>query len=330
MLKDLPPLGLDAADATQSWYARAGVRSAPRRNVVSSADLLGKRFFPDHLVPHFRHEALRDIDEQRHRYLSAQFLFQWLDFTAHFEVSVVNRVAQRIATGTAGFDVSAASRLAAFQIYVDEGYHSLYNLDIRQQLEAASGLAALPFEFGSFLARLDSIGGNIPEYRELLQLMQVIVFETSVTSILVDIPKDDSVVKVVREVVRDHAIDEGRHHSYFAALFRSLWSQLPSAVRSTIALCLPELVVHSLAPYFKSSELALRAVGLPADVTSGVIADSYSAAASLAYVRAASARTISLFEHCGVLDTPGSEDRFREFGLLPTRQSGIIGPGRAR
>ncbi|MEU9210513.1 diiron oxygenase [Streptomyces sp. NPDC048415] len=87
----------------------------------------------------------------------------------------------------------------------------------------------------------------LPGEPVLVQLLQVVVFETLVTSILKDIPKDPSVVGTVREIVRDHAEDEGRHHAYFAAFFKELCQGTP-ALRVRAARCLPELVSRSLTP----------------------------------------------------------------------------------
>lgn len=308
---------LELADAAiaSSWYTKAGVRAVPRRHGEDDVED-AKLFFPTALIPHLRHEAISTLDPDRQRYLNAQFLYQWLEFTTHFEVAVVNRSCQRIAEETAGLAVSAESRMAAFQIYVDEGYHSLYNLDVRLQLERASGIPALPFDFAPFLRHLDAVGDDLPDHRLLIQLLQVIVFETLITSLLVEIPGDLSVKTLVRDTVRDHAVDEGRHHRYFANLFSQLWQQLEPAVRITIAPFLPELIVRSLRPSLSSHRLALRHVGMPDALVADILAESYSPAATLDYIKDASARTVALFSRCGVLQVPGAADAFHRFGLL--------------
>jgi P-aminobenzoate N-oxygenase AurF len=306
---------VDAASVS-AWYRKAGVRGAPRRMSEEDEIEQAKTFFPEHLVPHLNHEALAGLAPPLRRYLNAQHLFQWLDFTTHFEVAVVNRSCQRIAEGGVGLEVSDATRMAAFQIYIDEGYHSLYNLDVRRQLETTSGIVALPFDFQPFLAQLDAVVDRIPELRVLLQLLQVVVFETLITSLLVEIPNDRSVMNLVRDTVRDHAVDEGRHHKYFANLFTQLWQQLPMATRVRIAPFLPELIVRSLTPNTTSPRLALHQVGLPPTLIADIIADSYSAQATRDYVRNAAGRTISLFKRCGVLEVAGAEEAFHRFGLL--------------
>jgi hypothetical protein len=300
--------------ALRNWDERAGVRSEPRRLITGPGEL-GKAFFPENLIPHLGHPLVDPGDQRLRRYLAAQHLYQWLSFTMHFEVAVVCRAAQLIAEGKTGFSLSPAARLDAARIVVDESYHSLYSLDVLQQLEAHSGMTSLGFDFGPLLARLDCVGADMPEYRTLVQLLQVVVFETLITSILSDMPNDDSLIPVVRATVRDHAIDEGRHHAFFAAFFQHMWSQLDPAVRSDLARYLPRLIVQSLQPPTGPARAALRAAGFPERIAGEIIADSYSPDAVLAGINRSAAKTLQLFARLGVLDVPGARDAFLAYGL---------------
>ncbi|QQQ78806.1 diiron oxygenase [Saccharothrix sp. 6-C] len=306
---------LENIKAFDSWYDRAGVRSGPRRTFAEDADIL-KEFFPVHLVPHLGHPQVQQSEGPIQRYLSAQHLFQWLRFTSHFEVAVVNRATQRIAEGSSGLELPNWACLVAFQIYVDEGYHSLYSLDVLRQVEERSGIQALPYDFQRFLAKLDGVGHEYPDYRLLIQLLQVVVFETLITSILMDIPNDRSVIEVVRETVRDHAIDEGRHHAYFSNFFKYLWGQLDHGTRRLVATFLPSLIVQSLQPATRPATAALLKAGFSEAKTREIVAESYNRAGVTASIRVASAKTVALFEQLGVLDIPGSRERFVEEGLL--------------
>src|SRR6185295_14101103 len=57
------------------------------------------------------------------------------------------------------------------------------------------------------------------------------------------IPSDPRVVMAVRELVADHAEDEGRHHAYFSRLLEFTWPRLNKAQRATIGPLLPEMVL---------------------------------------------------------------------------------------
>ncbi|ORT57359.1 diiron oxygenase [Streptomyces sp. CB03238] len=307
---------LDDIRAFDAWYEKAGVRAAARRTVDEDDTDILKEFFPRRLVPHLGHPLVAEREQPLQRYLSAQHLYQWLNFTSHFEVAVVCRATQRIAENRCGLEVSNTARMNAFKIMVDEGYHSLYSLDVVDQLEKRSGIGALPYDFGPFIRNLDAIGHGYPQHRRLVQLLQVVVFETLITSILVDIPKDPDVITVVRDTVSDHAIDEGRHHAYFSAFFRYLWGQLDPGERRLVARFLPDVIVRSLHPATAPAHAALRQAGFSEDRARLIVAESYHRDAVLRSIRFASAKTVALFEDCGVLDIPGAREGFVEAGLL--------------
>ncbi|MEV0224556.1 diiron oxygenase [Streptomyces sp. NPDC050704] len=302
--------------AFDTWYEKSGVRVTLRRMLSEDDEDILKDFFPRHLVPHLNHPLVREQEEPLQRYLSAQHLYQWLNFTSHFEVAVVCRATQQIAEDNCGLEISNRARMDAFKILIDEGYHSLYSLDVADQIEKRSGIKALAYDFQHFLGNLDAIGDDYPQHKRLVQLLQVVVFETLITSILADIPADKNVISVIRETVRDHAIDEGRHHAYFSAFFTQLWGQLDRTERQLVAKLLPDVIVRSLQPATKPAEAALNQAGLKPEIRRSVIAESYSRDAVLGSIRFASAKTVALFEQTGVLEMPGARDGFFSAGLL--------------
>lgn len=308
-------LPISGVKAFEAWYERSGVRSDPRRFAAAEHD---KDFFPEGLIPHLSHPLIDRNDHQLRRYLAAQHLYQWLQFTMHFEVSVVNRATQRIADGRSGLELPGEARLTAYRILVDECYHSLYSLDVVEQVQRTSGIRALPYDFGPFIRELDAVGKDTPNHQHLVQLLQVVVFETLITSILADIPGDESVITIVRDIVRDHAIDEGRHHAFFASFFTYLWGQLDTATRHQMAVHLPTIIARSLQPATRPAYQALRAAGFAEPAAREIVSDSYNQDTVLASIRIASAKTVRLFQAHGVLDLPGAHEQFANAGLLPS------------
>ncbi|CAM5330728.1 hypothetical protein GCM10010329_38100 [Streptomyces spiroverticillatus] len=298
----------------ESWYEKAGVRSTPRRLTPQDQDIL-KSFFPKHIVPHLNHPLLEAQEAPLKRYVEAQHLYQWLNFTAEFEVSVVLRATQKIADNKSGLELSRRIRMDAFKICVDENYHALYSMDAVDQVEQRSGIKSLDYEFAPFLARLDGVADGHPQHRELVQLLQVVVFETLITALLNDVPKDKGVITLVRDIVRDHAIDEGRHHAYFAAFFKHLWGQLSSSERVLVARLLPDIIVQSLQPATRAARTALSQAGLSDQAVNTIIEDSYHRDAVMAGIVYASERTVALFQECGVLDVPGAREAFAKAGF---------------
>jgi hypothetical protein len=62
------------------------------------------------------------------------------------------------------------------------------------------------------------------ELADDLLIAFVSISETLITSILRGIPRDPRVVSAVRNTVRDHCIDEARHHSYFVYVVHQHWA----------------------------------------------------------------------------------------------------------
>ena len=288
----------------------------PRLHIGDDLEIVQKKFFPDHIVPHLQHPLVRECDPSVRRYLAAQHLYQCLHFTARFEVEVVLRTTQRIADGRSGVELPRSVRRDAMKICVDEQYHALYSVDVADQIEDRSGIVALPFDFSPFLRHLDGIGEATPQYATLVQLLQVVVFETLVTSLLQDVPNDQDLIAVVRETVRDHAADEVYHHAYFAQLFKELWVQLAPPDRRAVAHFLPQIIVRSLQPATRSARSALGQAGLGPSQVDTILAESYDDASVMRGIRFASRRTIALFRRSGVFDVPGALDEFHRSGFI--------------
>jgi hypothetical protein len=303
-------------DALDTWHDKAGVRKDPRLMAGDEDEVFRKKFFPDHVVPHLRHPLVQEREPSVKRYLSAQHLYQWLHFTARFEVEVVLRTVQRLADGDSGVDLAKKMRRDAMKICVDEQYHALYSVDVADQLEERSGIAALPYDFAPYLRHLDDVGASTPRYSKLIQLLQVVVFETLVTTLLQDVPRDRELISIVRDTVRDHAADEVYHHAYFSHLFKELWTQLEASDRRAVAHFLPQVIVRSLQPATRSARLALSHVNFAPAEVDAILADSYNDEAVMNGIRFAARRPLGLFRKCGVFDVPGARDEFYKAGFI--------------
>ncbi|MFF0144087.1 para-aminobenzoate N-oxygenase AurF [Amycolatopsis sulphurea] len=296
------------------WHNRAGVRKDPRL-VVDKDEIATKKFFPDHVVPHLCHPLVVARPPEERRYLAAQHLYQWLRFTERFEVEVVLRTVQGIADGVSGVELTKKMRRDAMKICVDEQFHALYSIDVADQIEELSGIPAVPFDFGPHLRHIDGVAEANPTYAKLVKLLQVIVFETLITSLLQDVPRDDDLIGVVRETVRDHAADEVYHHAYFAHVFKELWAQLDQPDKRAVGTFLPDVIVRSLKPATLSARLALAEVGFTPDQVRAIVAESYAPDPVMAGIRFAARRTIGMFRKCGVFEVAGSREAFVAAGF---------------
>ncbi|MBD0421629.1 diiron oxygenase [Streptomyces sp. TRM S81-3] len=312
---------MTADPGERDWYTKAGVRKDPRR-LLRDELRTGQLYFPPSLVPYTRHPRVTELPDDAREALLARHLFQYLHFTTQFETRVVNRATDLIASGRSGLHTPPETRLNAYRIYCDEGYHALYSYDVVRQVSDASGIAPLPYDFTPFLTRLDAVGTEVlPGEPVLAQLLQVVVFETLVTAILNDVPKDQRVLTVVRDTVRDHARDEGWHHAFFARFFRDLWAGLTPALRVRVARCLPGLIRSSLLPDLRPVHAALLLAGLSPARAEEVVRDCYPRDRVEADMRSAARHALRLFEETGVLDVDGGRDAFHAEGLLPGRHT---------
>jgi hypothetical protein len=285
-----------------SWYEVAGVRGGARRLFHEESDQ-GRVFFPANLVPYLEHEAVRELPLARLREITVRHLYQFLLSTAHLETRVVNRGAERIANNRSGLDLPLSSRLDAYKVYCDEGYHSLYSLDLACQIADVTGIALPDWNYGVFVDRLEEAARRLlPGEPVLAQLLQVIVFETLITAVLNEVPKDEGVVTAVREITRDHARDEGRHHRFFSALFHELWSQLPTELRHQVARAMPPLIRECLTWDLEPVRSSLVLAGIAEGTAKEIVDDCYDGNAGTQRVRDIGRATVKTCESAGVAD----------------------------
>jgi len=297
------------------WDSRAGVRGVPRRLLAEES--MGKVYFSPALVPTINHPLIEKLGPEAQRKLLIYHLYSYLDFTATFEVEVVNRGAQRIALGKSGIHLPAEMLFDAYKIYCDEGYHSLYSVDLKLQVEAATGVKALPYNFGNFLRRLNKAREAVPSnLRSISGVLIVIVFETLISLILNKIPKDQQVITTVRQTVSDHADDEARHHAYFSSLFDVLWPQLSQRHRSLLSPILPYFIIKSLEPDYATIRKRLETFDLRPDEIDQVMEESYPWPEVLADLRKTASATLRLFERNGLFEDQQTREAFQKSGLI--------------
>ncbi len=297
------------------WYEAAGVRTQERR-VLHEDREIGLALFPERLVPYLGHELLAGADDRVRQALLARHLYQYLLFTVHLETKVVNRGVSLVMHGELDMEIPERTRLDAAKIYCDEGYHALYSLDIVQQIAVATAIPTLPYDFTPRMRRLERTAHRyLPEHPRLAQLLQVVAFETVVTAILSEIPRDETVYRVVRDVVADHARDEAHHHAFFAKFFHEVWASLPARLRAGVARSLPHFVNDCLRPDLGPIRDSLAAVGHTTAEIEEILRESYSEDVMRAAVRANGRYTLRLCESVGALDLPGVRDELHGLGL---------------
>ncbi|MGP4111045.1 diiron oxygenase [Streptomyces sp. 4N509B] len=309
------PSSAAAPGPLDRWYESAGVRGGVRRIFHAEAEQ-GRVFFPARLVPHLDHPEVRGLGPERIRELTVRHLYQFLHSTTHLETRVVNGAAEPVANGRAGMDFPTALRMDAFKVYCDEGYHALYSLDLADQVAAVTGIAVPRLDYGGFVTALRSAGrALLPDDPLLAGQLQAVVFETLVTAVLNEVPQDPTVVSTVRELMRDHARDEGRHHRFFSDFLLQLWARLDRDRRIAAGRALPAMIRAALDWDVRPVLASLRLAGLDEERARAVVADCYGGDAGAARIQTVSRATVRLCAQVGAFDLPGVSDAFAAYGL---------------
>ncbi len=305
---------LDYQSPFGSWYQRSAVRDAPRRMLSPTDDRYP--FSPD-LVPVARHPAVRALPPASFRAVLTQHAYRYLDFTAKLEHLVVNRTVLGIAHDTLGVSVPEEMRFDAYKIYCDEAYHALFSVDLIRQLRDSTGilpqLDAEPYLLRRLAAIQEAAG---PEFAGLVEVLFVICSETLISATLAEVPDDPGVVTVVKDLIRDHAKDEGRHHAYFASFLRILWAQLDPAMRRVASRLVPRLIKAFLEPDRPAVRAELLGYGLTRDTVEGVLDEVYHPVVVSDHVRRVARKTVEYFTAVGALEDSAARAEFEHYLLV--------------
>ena len=298
----------------RNWHVNSSVRSRPRRLLaVGTAE--NNIYFSRDLVPVSCHELVRRAGLSEIALI--YHLFRYLDFTTILENMTVNPVTMGIALGRDNLDLPADLRSDAYKIYCDEAYHALFSVDLKHQVEQMTGFSASVTRIPDYVDTLDRARQSTDAVdRGLVDLMFVIVSETLITGILSRVPGDEFVSTVVRDVIRDHAVDEGLHSIFFSTIMQIIWPQLSRAQRRHFGMLLPEFICAFLKPDFVAMDIDLASCGLDKDQRHSVILGSYPQNEITEMRRRGASDTISLLKRCGAIDDPEIRRHFTRCELL--------------
>lgn len=296
------------------WDDRASVRRNPRRVLGEPGD--DAVYFPPELFPAASHPlVLAAGPDVVHRLLVCR-LYDYLSFTTELEEMAVIPVAGKLSRGRAGIDLPEQMRFDAFKIVTDEAWHAQFSDDFARQVESRTGVPRRNAGTPAFVGRLDAIRERLPPpVRGMEGLLFAIVSETLISGILAGLPGDPRLPRAVRDLVRDHAEDEGRHHVYFRRLLRHLWPALDRAQRRAVGPLLPEIVYAFLEPDYRWIVANLRGCGLSAEQAEQVLLESWPVDHVVRDTAAAARSVVRYFTEIGALDDPATAEAFQAVGL---------------
>ncbi|MFD7127284.1 MULTISPECIES: diiron oxygenase [Streptomyces] len=306
--------GSEYRSCFENWDRRASVRVKPARTLAVSE--VGQVYFPPELVPVASHPLVAAAEGSVERLL-VQRLHHYLHFTTELEQFAVIPVTADISAGRAGLRLPRGMILDAYRITTDEAWHAQFSYELAEQVALRTGVPAVLPRRPQFLDRLDEVGQGLdPDLRGLERLLFSIVSETLISAVLADLPRDKRLPAAVRELIRDHAEDEGKHHAYFRVLLSHFWSALDARTRRRIGPLVPELICCFLEPDYRAMSLLLLDAGLPVADAQGVLADSYPRREVLAEIAKSAQSTVRYFREVGALDDTATYEAFAAAGLV--------------
>jgi len=297
------------------WDERASVRRKPRR-VLAPQDPEAL-YFPPELLPVVSHPLVQARGPEVVRRLLVQRLYDYLHFTTELEEIAVIPVATSISRGRVGLDLPEKMRADAFKIVTDEAWHAQFSYDLIRQVEVETGIAWQDGHLPAFVPRLEAIRVRLPEHlRGAEGLLFSVVSETLISSILADLPRDRRLPQAVRELVRDHAEDEGRHHVYFRTVLHHFWPALGTSAQRVIGPYLPEILLAFLEPDYRAMARSLRRVGYSEAELEQILAESWPTGRVAREAAEAARSAIKYLAEVGALDDPETADAFAAAGLV--------------
>jgi hypothetical protein len=257
----------------ETWEQRATIRSRPRRIVEDD----GLRYYPLERQPLCAHPAIADAGAAVQDFILLQSFYKYINDVIVFETEIVNATALKIAKGRFAFDFPFACRHDAMTVVIDEDYHAYVAMDYLQQVEAHTGIAALPpngeIELSRAIPR--ALERVAPQYRDGMELLAVAISENTVTAEVAAFSRDATLKRSVKGVMADHLADEGRHSVFWINLVKLYWAQLDDADRVALGEGLPVFLREYL-----SNELQLAfdrrlidALDLPAATRAQIAGD---------------------------------------------------------
>ncbi len=302
-----------------NWDERASVRRKPTRRLEVSHGT--ELFFPPEYAPWVDHQLVAEREPQARFELLVHALHQYLHFTTVLEQVAILPVTLRLSRGlgSSGVDLPPAMRTDAFRITTDESWHAQFCHEFMAQVGHRTGTPPVAIVDPAFAARLDQARVSFgTSHRALADLTFACVSETLISGFLASVPRDTRLPKPVRELIADHASDEGRHHAYFRSFLKQLWPKLSIGERTLVGCHVPGFVDTFLGPDPVGADSALRELGFPAADRAtilGDVLDDWTAHTRNTHALAASG-TVHAFAEVGALDLAEVRDAFEAADLL--------------
>ena len=299
--------------AFEDWYTYSTVHK-PLPDFTCET---GLALFPPELVPGVGHPVIEKLGSRAKHRLAMRKLESYNAFTENLEYKAVMAASIKIAQNPQAFGLSERAGREARLIVTDESHHAYVAIELIKHIPEFAELPPLIPLQPRFLRGLDELERGLPtELADDVLIAFVSISETLITSMLRGIPRDPRVVSAVRNTVRDHFIDEARHHSYFVYVVQQHWASITPDRKEMLGPLYARLIRLFLDPDLELCRTWLLETGLDSHDTELVLRDHYLPGRVAASLRADAFPTLQLMQRAGVLDHPAARAAFVEQKLI--------------
>jgi len=264
------------------------------------------------------HKDLQSITDEQKRFVMGTQLLEFVEKTTILEVDYVNKVANNIALGKYNLEIPEILKLDALKIYTDEGFHAHFSKEMSDQIKSYYKISddITPY-LKNFFVKLNDIGSKFgPKNTYLSELASTIVSETLIVQ---DISNEMKgiVYEPIKEMFRDHMVDEAYHANYFSTFFKIIWPQLPNEKKEILGFNLCEALILLNKPRVDIFYYSLSKIGFDRNQISKYINEIYNDEdAQIKNIKKRSSNFLKLLNNCKVFDIRPVKEKFVENNLL--------------
>lgn len=296
----------------QNWNEKSSVRSAPRRILQPEEAHLD--LFPRHLAPISQHSIIASKYADKISELLCLQLYRYLYFTINLELIIVNPNILRVSLASKEFMLSEQESLATVKMYVDEGYHALFCMDLAKQLNRITNLSPNHNTDPHFLKEYRRITSESSD-SALAGIMFTSVSETLITGSLSEVAIDGSTPSSVKELMKDHARDEARHHAFFKELIWRIGKNNPLGLQKMLHL-IPESIYAFIQPDMEQLRASLLQVGVTRDDTEQILHETYPTDEITKYARNSAKDLLGFLDSEGISRNARLNEKLEEYQLI--------------
>ena len=301
------------------WEKKSSIRTRPRR--LLSDEMNPGFYFPPVHQPLALHPFLNDLAPELKERILVLSLYKYLNDIANIEKDVINHVAYRITKDQYFLKFSRAMKHDALSIIVDESYHAYMAQDFMQQVVERTGICRIELpEETALSCAIQQIKNKLPQGSvDHFEFIAVCIAEHALTNDLISVARSEDICKTFYCMMRDHAVDEGRHARYFETMLGIYWSALPASEKDIVGPYLAVLINKYFDPslQYEYNTRILETLGVEADKIRVILADTHAGWSedALNGQNVVTKQMVALLKRTKVFATPSVKSSFAKFGI---------------